>query len=99
MKQKTNCQFTRLRSPWVGAALILFLLIGSRVPCLAQQTVGSITGTVLDSSGATVPDAEVKARNLATNFEVTVTLKFQRVLLHLQSSRRNLRVEVHEDRL
>ena len=98
MKQKTNCQFTRLPSPWVGAALILFLLIGSQVPCLAQQTVGSIAGTVLDSSGATVPDAEVKARNVATNFVVTVTLKIQRILLHLQSSRRNLRGEVHQDR-
>ena len=75
MKQKTNCQFSRLRSPLVVAALMLFLLIGSQVPCQAQQTVGAITGTVLDSSGAVVGDAEVKAHNVATNLEVTVHSK------------------------
>ena len=98
MKRKAFCQFKRLRSPLVGAALILFMLIASQLPCQAQQTVGSITGTVLDASGAAVHDAAVKARNVATNFEVTVTLKVQRILLHLQSSRRNLRVEVHQER-
>ncbi|HMD87059.1 MAG TPA: TonB-dependent receptor [Terriglobia bacterium] len=75
MKPKTNSLFTRLRPPLMGAALILFLLIGSQVPSWAQQTVGAITGTVLDSSGAAVQDAVVRARNVATNFEVTTHSK------------------------
>src|SRR5579864_5655584 len=37
---------------------------------LAQETTGTITGTVKDSSGAVVPGAAVKATNLATNLEV-----------------------------
>jgi hypothetical protein len=38
----------------------------------AQQTTGGITGTVKDSTGADVPGANVKARNLATNLEVSI---------------------------
>jgi hypothetical protein len=72
MKEKTNCRFSLLRRPLVTAALILFILIGSQAPCLAQQIVGAITGTVLDSSGAAVGGAVVKAHNVATNLEVTV---------------------------
>jgi len=73
MNQKTMCQFGRFQNPWVVAVLMVLFLLRLQVPCQAQQTVGSITGTVFDSSGATVGDAVVKARNVATNFEVTVT--------------------------
>jgi hypothetical protein len=37
----------------------------------AQQTLGSINGTVEDSSGAVISDATVIAKNLATNLEQT----------------------------
>jgi hypothetical protein len=72
MKRETKCQVSLLRRPWEAAALLLFILIGSRVPCQAQQILGAITGTVLDSSGGVVGDALVKAHNVATNLEVTV---------------------------
>jgi len=41
----------------------------------AQQTLGAITGTVTDPSGAVVQDATVKAKNLATNLDVTTHTK------------------------
>ena len=41
----------------------------------AQQTLGAITGTVVDPSGAAIPDATVKAVNIATNLEVDAHTK------------------------
>src|ERR1700733_12725038 len=41
----------------------------------AQQTLGAITGTVTDPSGALVSDATVKAVNIATNLEVVAHTK------------------------
>ena len=41
----------------------------------AQQTLGAITGTVTDPSGAVVSDATVTAVNLATNLEVAAHTK------------------------
>lgn len=41
----------------------------------AQQTLGAITGTVTDPSGAVVADATVKAINIATNLEVAAHTK------------------------
>jgi len=49
--------------------LFLFVLVFT-LPSSAQETVGAITGTVIDTSGAVIPDAKVKAVNLATNLEV-----------------------------
>ena len=72
MKRKAFCHFKRMRNPLVGVAVILFMLIALPLTSEAQQTVGGITGTVLDASGAAVQNATVKARNVATNFEVTV---------------------------
>ena len=53
----------------VFGILCLFLLFG--ISAGAQQTLGVITGTVKDSSGAAVSDVTVKAKNLGTNLEVT----------------------------
>ena len=58
------------RTAWLAATtLSIFLFMGA--PSRAQETLGAITGTVKDASGAVVADAAVKARNLATNLEVT----------------------------
>lgn len=54
--------------------VLLSLLIGlSNSP--AQQTLGAITGTVTDPSGAVIQDGTVKATNLATNLDVTAHTK------------------------
>ncbi len=43
------------------------------MPAFPQLTSGNITGTVYDSSGATIPGATVVARDLATNIESATT--------------------------
>jgi len=56
---------------FLAVCLLLLLATGAH----GQQTVGAITGTVMDSSGAAVPDATVKAINAATNLEVVTHTK------------------------
>src|SRR5579863_2462424 len=63
---------TMKHSFWSRAARYALLFIISTVFAVvsqAQQTLGSINGTVLDASGAAVPDATVTAIDKATNFE------------------------------
>jgi hypothetical protein len=52
---------------------VLICLLG--LPARAQQTLGSINGTVTDSSGAVVQNATVKIHNLATGLEQTANTK------------------------
>jgi hypothetical protein len=63
-----------IRSKVFALAAIAFLLACSQL-APAQQTLGALNGTVTDASGAVVQGAAVKARNLATNLEVTATSK------------------------
>ena len=59
-----------------GVALVflgLVCFLGARLE--AQQTLGSINGTVTDSSGAVVQSADVKARNIGTSLEQTAKTK------------------------
>jgi Carboxypeptidase regulatory-like domain/TonB dependent receptor len=53
------------------AAILLLLLALIPLSAFAQQTLGSIDGQVTDSSGAIISGVAVKARNVATNLEVT----------------------------
>jgi Carboxypeptidase regulatory-like domain/TonB dependent receptor len=55
------------------AATALMILQWTTELALAQRTTASIVGSVTDQSGATVPGAEVVARNLATAVERSVT--------------------------
>ena len=50
---------------------VLFSIFLFCLPSRAQQTLGGITGTVSDQTGAAVPNATVKARNVGTNLEIT----------------------------
>src|SRR5580700_6700916 len=58
-----------------------YVLIGLALLCVcispsqAQQTLGSISGTVTDSSGGVIHEATVKILNLDTGLEQTVTTK------------------------
>lgn len=61
---------------WVLDAAMLATLAGLFVSgARAQQTLGSINGTVSDSSGAVIQSAAVSARNTATNLAVTTQTK------------------------
>jgi hypothetical protein len=55
-------------------AALLVLLACSQLAA-AQQTLGSINGTVTDSTGAVLPQAKVRIRNLSTNLSVTAESK------------------------
>jgi hypothetical protein len=74
----------------------LFLVVLS---CYAQQTLGSINGTVVDSSGAVLQKATVRIRNLATNDERTVLTKRRWLLSCLGSTDRYLRAYFFTRRL
>jgi hypothetical protein len=58
-------------------ALVVTALVGLLISpsAFAQQTLGGITGTVTDPSGAVVTGATVKAVNIATNLEVVAHTK------------------------
>ena len=59
----------------IARLALLFSVLIFALPSYAQQISGAITGTVTDPTGAAVPDAAVKAVNLATNFEVSTQTK------------------------
>ena len=60
------------KAGWARIGFIVLLLSGLAGRSLeAQSSLGAITGTVKDASGAAVPAATVKAVNIATNLQVT----------------------------
>jgi hypothetical protein len=60
----------------LGKALVLFLgILVFSLAAHSQETLGAITGTITDPSGSAVPDAAVKAINVATNLEVVAHTK------------------------
>ena len=60
------------RSKKIFICLLVFLFAGA-THLRAQQSLGSITGTVTDSSGAVVPGAKVAAKNAATGLNLQAT--------------------------
>ena len=56
-------------------AVFLSAFFLSVLPSYAQQTLGSINGTVKDTSGGVVSQAVVRAHNVDTNLEVTTNTK------------------------
>src|SRR6516225_10579586 len=65
--QSLRQQFNSL---WGIGTVVLFLILGA-MTAQAQQTTGSINGTVKDAQGAVVAGANVKALNTSTGFSRT----------------------------
>ncbi len=57
----------------LSVLVVIASLLLAASSALAQQTLGSINGTVKDSSGGVVGKVAVKARNLGTNLTQTAT--------------------------
>jgi hypothetical protein len=62
---------------WARLSVSILVVLALLVPVAAhaQATLGSIDGTVTDSSGAIIQKASIKVRNIATNLIVTVISK------------------------
>ena len=65
MRTPVLAQFPRLYT--FAVSFILTLLIASSVMAQSQSTTGTIQGTVVDTNGAAVPDANVEIKNVDTN--------------------------------
>ena len=53
--------------------LLAVLMITITSPLSAQTVTGSVAGTVTDATGAVIPNAQVTARNIATNVDTQAT--------------------------
>ncbi len=58
---------------WLFTLVIVFLLIASTIPVLAQVTSGQITGTIFDPQGAALAGAEITVTNANTALTRTTT--------------------------
>ncbi len=64
-KSKEHCSITNPVG-WIIPLLILAVMLGQGFRGTAQTTYGNIVGTVIDATGAAVPDAAITIRNDAT---------------------------------
>src|SRR5215471_7797607 len=62
----------RVRGVLPAALAALIVLPFAMDRALAQRATASVSGSVADASGATVPSADVSVRNLSTNTERSV---------------------------
>lgn len=74
-RHHTISRFRPTYSRVIFAAITLLSLAFLSQLAVGQGTLGAITGTVSDQSGAVVSDATVKAVNVATNLEVAAHTK------------------------
>ncbi len=74
MRTNSFCSVLISREKLFHTTLIALLCVSCPL-AFSQQTLGSLNGTVTDSSGAVVQGVVVKARALATNLEVTATTR------------------------
>ncbi len=57
----------------IGVFLLSLAFVSTALPAFAQQSLGSMTGTVTDATGGVVAGVQVKAQNVSTGFQVNAT--------------------------
>lgn len=66
-------RYTKAPNIWVSLVLVCILALACAPLAFGQATTGTISGVVMDQSGATVPGTTVTVRNLDTNATRTST--------------------------
>ena len=91
---KSQCRPRSVRLPWIGALLAAWQILAP-VPTGAQESRATITGQVVDPTGAAVPGAAVKAIQLDTQQAYTATCDDAGVysLPYLQPGRYSVSIE------
>jgi len=85
---------------FVALALGLFLCLVAMLtgsPVSAQSTFGSLSGTVTDSSGSAIPDAQVVLTSLATGASQTLTTGGDGLYTFVNLNPGDYRLEVQKD--
>jgi hypothetical protein len=75
-----------------SASLLLGLVLCSVSICLGQVSLGagSIVGTVLDTSGAAVPQAQISVKNINTWGTPLCCYRFRRTIFRVVTSHRTV---------
>src|SRR2546426_1005544 len=84
-----------MKSLQLAAATLLLLAFGRALPSLAQSDRGTVTGTVMDPSGAVVAKAKVNAKNVNTGAvrDTTTTSEGSYTLAELPAALYKITVE------
>ena len=61
----------RFKNAFFAVSMLAVLLVGTSFAAWGQATSGNIAGTVVDRSGAVIPNASVTATNVATGVAAT----------------------------
>ncbi|MCZ6751604.1 MAG: carboxypeptidase-like regulatory domain-containing protein, partial [Acidobacteria bacterium] len=64
-KSESRSRYVRIFG-WAGRGLVLFVFLFSASAAMAQLTTGTISGSVTDQSGATVPGTAITITNVDT---------------------------------
>ena len=70
-----------LKAATLFVASVLFVLLFSAVPSMAQATTGTLAGNVTDAKGAVVANATVKVKNEGTGVEITTSTNGEGIFL------------------
>jgi len=95
----TRCDSKRATNLFVVLAMLVTMAIGVTAPAFGQVSGATLSGTVTDSSGAAVPNAEITITDMGKQTSRIVTTDFGWLLYGAQPHTGNLPSEGHGFRL